>query len=71
MKRVVFATAMAMIVLSGTSIAAPIAPLPTTVTSNADNVIQAHYYHGHYYPYYHHHHYYHHRYWRHRHWYYW
>ncbi len=67
MKRLVFAFALAAITFVagyGTSKAAPIAPLPATVT-DADNVIQAHY------AYYWHHHYYRHRGWPYHHWCYW
>ena len=51
--------------VSGVTNAAPIAPLPSTATTDVGNLTPAHYYHGHYYRYRWHGHYYHHRYHRH------
>jgi len=73
MKRVVVAIVVAglsSVAACGTSIAAPIAPLPAEAT-NTSNVIPAYYWHRHYYPYYWNHHYYHHRHWYHHHYRYW
>ena len=70
MKRVALAIAvvgLASVAVCSASKAAPIAPLPSTVISDTNNVVPAYYYHHRYYPYrYHGHyygHYYHGRYW--------
>ncbi len=61
MIRTVFAMAVAALLLaavSGTSQAAPIAPLPPAASTDAGSVTPVYYYHRYYHPYYH-------RHWRH------
>jgi hypothetical protein len=58
MKQIVFGAVVACVSVCGTSIAAPIAPVPIAVITKTDNVIQAYYYHKHYYHRYYRHHYY-------------
>jgi hypothetical protein len=73
MKRVVFATALAgiaSIAVYGTSLAAPIAPLPVAVTADNRPVVQAHSLPDSHHTYYWHHRNYHHRSWNGHHWHY-
>ena len=54
MKRVALAIAvvgLASVAVRSASKAAPIAPLPSTVISDTNNVVPAYYYHHRYYPY--------------------
>jgi hypothetical protein len=72
MNRVISAISAAAITFGfacATSVAAPIAPIPTTAIT--DNVTPVYYYHGAYYPYAYHGHYYHRRGWYQGHWRYW
>jgi hypothetical protein len=65
MKQVAVATAvagLAFVAFCNASKAAPIAPLPSGVISDTNNVVPAYYYHHRYYPYFYHGHYYSYRY---------
>jgi hypothetical protein len=72
MRQLIFtisAATIASVFAYATSLAAPIAQIPSAVRS--DSTTQVYYYHGHYYPYYNHGHYYHRRGWHHGHYGYW